>query len=76
MPSMIYGSSTGFQIEPAIATKDDILRAIAKYYTDEDGLEELMVTLNRDVNNEEETVDQDSPVVRLVNQLLSNAVDA
>ncbi|MFJ7851012.1 GspE/PulE family protein [Peribacillus sp. NPDC097206] len=66
--------ATGFQIEPAIATKDDILRAIAKHYTDEDGLEELMVSLNRDVNDEEETVDQDSPVVRLVNQLLSNAV--
>ncbi|MFJ7679123.1 GspE/PulE family protein [Peribacillus sp. NPDC097198] len=66
--------STGFQIESAIATKDDILRAIAKHYTDEDGLEELMVTLNRDVNNQEETVNQDSPVVRLVNQLLSNAV--
>ena len=66
--------ATGFQIEPAIATKDDILRAIAKHYTDEDGLEELMVALNRDVNDEEETVDQDSPVVRLVNQLLSNAV--
>ncbi|WP_407407529.1 GspE/PulE family protein, partial [Peribacillus sp.] len=66
--------ATGFQIEPAIATKDDILRAIAKHYTDEDGLEELMVSLNRDVNDEEETVNQDSPVVRLVNQLLSNAV--
>ncbi|MFJ7637418.1 GspE/PulE family protein [Peribacillus sp. NPDC097225] len=66
--------ATGFQIEPAIATKDDILRAIAKHYTNEDGLEELMVSLNRDVNDEEETVDQDSPVVRLVNQLLSNAV--
>ncbi|MFJ7744235.1 GspE/PulE family protein [Peribacillus sp. NPDC097295] len=66
--------STGFQIEPAIATKDDILRAIAKHYTDEDGLEELMVTLNQDVNDEEATVDQNSPVVKLVNQLLSNAV--
>lgn len=66
--------ATGFQIEPAIATKDDILRAIAKHYTDEDGLEELMVDLNREVNDEETTADQDSPVVRLVNQLLSNAV--
>ncbi|MGE7601031.1 GspE/PulE family protein [Peribacillus sp. NPDC097675] len=66
--------STGFQIEPAIATKDDILRAIAKHYTNEEGLEELMVALNRDVNDEEATVDQNSPVVRLVNQLLSNAV--
>ena len=66
--------ATGFQIEPAIATKDDILRAIAKHYTDEDGLEELMVDLNRNMNDEQETVDQDSPVVRLVNQLLSNAV--
>lgn len=66
--------ATGFQIEPAIATKDDILRAIAKHYTDEDGLEELMVDLNREVDDEETTADQDSPVVRLVNQLLSNAV--
>lgn len=66
--------ATGFQVEPAIATKDDILRAIAKHYTDEDGLEELMVDLNREVNDEETTADQDSPVVRLVNQLLSNAV--
>lgn len=66
--------ATGFQIEPAIATKDDILRAIAKHYTDEDGLEELMVDLNRNMDDEQETVDQDSPVVRLVNQLLSNAV--
>ena len=33
--------STGFQIETAIATKDDILRAINKYYDIDEGFEEL-----------------------------------
>ena len=66
--------ATGFQIEPAIATKDEILRAIAKHYTDEEDLEELMLDLNREESDEEAGLDQDSPVVRLVNQLLSNAL--
>ena len=30
--------STGFQIETAIATRDDILRAITKYYDQDEGL--------------------------------------
>ena len=40
-PSMILRLSTGFQIETAIATKDDILRAINKYYDIDEGFEEL-----------------------------------
>jgi type IV pilus assembly protein PilB len=67
--------STGFQIETAIATKDDILRAINKYYDMDEGFEELLTDAPRGQEVEEETiVDQDSPVVRLVNQILSNAV--
>lgn len=67
--------STGFQIETAIATKDDILRAINKYYDIDEGFEEL-VGRPSDVDDEEEEKinDQDSPIVRLVNQMLSNAV--
>lgn len=67
--------STGFQIETAIATKDDILRAINKYYDIDEGFEELMGDLpSSDPAKEEKINADDSPVVRLVNQLLSTAV--
>ncbi|WP_153123062.1 GspE/PulE family protein [Peribacillus tepidiphilus] len=67
--------STGFQIETAIATKDDILRAISKYYDTEDGFEELIGDLPVAENEQEDKItDQDSPIVRLVNQLIANAV--
>lgn len=68
--------TTGFQIDPAIATKDDILRVINKYYNVEDGFEELLGTLPEggEAAQEETMTAEDSPVVRLVNQLLSNAV--
>ncbi|MFE8703439.1 GspE/PulE family protein [Cytobacillus sp. FJAT-54145] len=67
--------STGFQIEPAIATKDDILRSINKYYDIDEGFEDLMGDAPEVGNVQEEKItDQDSPIVRLVNQILSNAV--
>ena len=67
--------STGFHIEPAISTKDDILRTINKYYDVDDGLDELLdeLPLNERDRNEDVT-DQNSPIVRLVNQILTNAV--
>ncbi|UQD52907.1 type II secretion system protein GspE [Bacillus methanolicus] len=66
--------STGFQIEPAIATKDDILRAFNKYYDMDEGFEELLTDepAGQEVV-EVKIVDEDSPVVRLVNQILSTA---
>ncbi|MBU8916631.1 Flp pilus assembly complex ATPase component TadA [Bacillus sp. FJAT-29953] len=67
--------STGFQIEPAISTKDDILRTINKYYDDDDALEELFDDLlPSERGRDEDVTNQDSPVVRLVNQILTNAV--
>ncbi|KAB7667345.1 GspE/PulE family protein [Bacillus sp. B1-b2] len=66
--------STGFQIETAIATKDDILRAINKYYDMDEGFEELLSdngALGEVID--ESMVEQDTPIVRLVNQVLSNA---
>ncbi len=67
--------ATGFQIDTAIATKDDILRSINKYYDTDDSFEELKDGAPEREKIEQETItDQDSPVVRLVNQLLSNAV--
>lgn len=67
--------STGFHIETAIATKDDILRAINKYYdTDEDFEELIGITPSVLESLKEEKINEvDSPIIRLVNQLLSNA---
>lgn len=66
--------STGFQIETAIATKDDIIRAINKYYDIDEGFEELIgQEYVLETVKEEKITEADSPIVRLVNQLLSNA---
>ncbi|MGV2938049.1 GspE/PulE family protein [Mesobacillus sp. LC4] len=67
--------STGFHIETAIATKDDILRAINKYYDSNEGFEELLSAnnLTKEAVKEEKVNEVDSPIIRLVNQLLSNA---
>ncbi|MDP4170422.1 MAG: ATPase, T2SS/T4P/T4SS family [Bacillota bacterium] len=67
--------STGFQIETAIATKDDILKAINKYYDVDEGFEELFgESVPQETTREEDVTASDSPIVRLVNQILSNAV--
>ncbi|NRD76005.1 Flp pilus assembly complex ATPase component TadA [Bacillus sp. BRMEA1] len=67
--------STGFHIEPAISTKGDILRTINKYYNADDGLDELLVELPQNERGRtDDTNDQDSPIVKLVNQILTNAV--
>ncbi|QFT90063.1 Type II secretion system protein E [Bacillus sp. THAF10] len=69
--------STGFEVQPVIATKDDILRSITKYYDSTDSMDNLFVGLDptMDVKVEEERVtEDDSPIVRIVNQLLQNAI--
>lgn len=67
--------STGFQVETAIATKDDILRSINKYYSMDDGFEELLDEVPQTESNVNvEAGDQDSPIVKLVNQIMTNAV--
>lgn len=68
--------STGFQIERLISTKDDILKAIAKYYGFDDGsVDEVMSELPKgQVADETEVTNEDAPIVRLVNQIISNAV--
>ncbi|GKW46807.1 GspE/PulE family protein [Planococcus sp. NCCP-2050] len=66
--------TTGFQIEPAIASKDDILKTIAKYY-DEESYDELLGEMPQVTQQQQEELsDLDAPIVRLVNQILSNAV--
>ncbi|RXT14690.1 GspE/PulE family protein [Ammoniphilus sp. CFH 90114] len=67
--------TTGFQIEPAIAAKDEILKAINKYYQMDATMEEFMVDLPTKIVGEEQRVtEEDSPIVKLVNQILLSAV--
>ncbi len=68
--------STGFLIERTIATKDDIARAISKYYEIDDSMDELLSDLpgERKELEEEQITDEQSPVVRLVNQIIQFAV--
>lgn len=67
--------STGFQIEPVIATKDDIQRAINKYYEIDDSMEEILNIIGTKEEVEEDGItDDDSPVVKLVNQILTGAI--
>ncbi|WP_026676457.1 GspE/PulE family protein [Fictibacillus gelatini] len=68
--------STGFQIERAIATKDDIYRAHKKYYDMDDSMNDLLELLPKGIDSlEEKMAEEDSPVVRLVNQIVLNAVE-
>lgn len=54
--------STGFYIDTAIATKDDILRSINKYYDMDESFEELKGMENERPQLEDETLtDQDPP---------------
>ncbi|MFT9849856.1 GspE/PulE family protein [Aneurinibacillus sp. REN35] len=67
--------STGFIIEPVIATRDEIHRTINRMYSMQDSVKELMedMSLAGDVE-EAEVTDEDSPIVRLVNQMFEQAV--
>ena len=66
--------TTGFQVEPAIASKEDIVKTLAKYYEDE-SFDELLGELPQVTEEQQdELTDLDAPIVRLVNQILSTAV--
>lgn len=69
--------TTGFQIETVIATKDDIVRAINRYYEVEDSINFDDIADSSNTRREEDVdqlTDEDAPIVKLVNQLLTIAV--
>src|SRR5699024_9877135 len=67
--------ATRFQLVPAISTKDELQRAITKHYDLQQSLDEAMGDFAPEESVEEAGItDEDSPVVRLVNQIISNAV--
>ncbi len=79
---------TGYNVEPVVATEAGIKNAINKYYSLTSAIEKVMTTLEEDdksigvIHEQEESVDvaklkaevEDAPVVKLVNLILSDAV--
>lgn len=68
--------TTGFQIERAISAKDDIIRAQNKYYKADDSMKELLELLPSGVSLKDESrvTEEDSPIVKLVNQIILQAI--
>lgn len=69
--------STGFRIEPAIASKDELLRAIKRYYGLQESVEAIMQNLqSREQQEAPQTTpeEEDSPVVKTVNQIIVQAI--
>jgi len=64
---------TGFQIETAIASKDDIIRTLNRVYDLDEGVQEFIEEASVE-EQEERVTNDDSPVIKLVNQILQNAV--
>jgi type IV pilus assembly protein PilB len=66
--------STGYRIEPTIASKDELQRAIKRYYGLQETVEKIMQNLGPREEEERSQQDDDSPVVKTVNQLILQAV--
>ncbi|KYG89110.1 ATPase, T2SS/T4P/T4SS family [Metasolibacillus sp. FSL H7-0170] len=69
--------ATGCQIEVSIAAKDDLYRTITKYYDLQESMEAALSDLGDATTRAEaqqEITDDDSPIVRLVNQIIANGV--
>lgn len=67
--------ATGCQIETSIAAKDDIYRTITKYYDLQESMDQALIDMSpKEIENDTQITDEDSPIVRLVNQIVANGV--
>lgn len=67
--------ATGCQIETSIAAKDDLYRTITKYYDLQESMEAALSDISANPQEtQQEITDEDSPIVRLVNQIIANGV--
>ncbi|WP_227396728.1 GspE/PulE family protein [Jeotgalibacillus aurantiacus] len=66
--------ATGCQIEPSIAAKDDLNRYVVKFYDIQNSMNEALMDLAMNENESEaDLTNLDSPIVRLVNQIIAGA---
>ena len=67
--------ATGCQIETSIAAKDDLYRTITKYYDLQASMDAALSEVVANTTEvQQEITDEDSPIVRLVNQIIANGV--
>ncbi len=67
--------ATGCQIETSIAAKDDLYRTLTKYYDLQESMDAALLDIGVTVNESQEEIErEDSPIVRLVNQIIANGV--
>ncbi|KOS69321.1 type II secretion system protein E [Lysinibacillus contaminans] len=67
--------ATGCQIETSIAAKDDLYRTITKYYDLQESMEAALSDLGASGSETLEEIEkEDSPIMRLVNQIIANGV--
>lgn len=67
--------ATGCQIETSIAAKDDLFRTITKYYDMQESMDAAIQDMEEGKTElTAQAVDVDSPIVRLVNQIIASAV--
>ncbi|WP_413382353.1 GspE/PulE family protein [Alkalihalobacillus sp. 1P02AB] len=66
---------TSFQIEPVLALREEIVRAIERYYQlDSSVVKELSQEAEKDLNDVDEQIsDEAAPMIQLVNQVLFSA---
>jgi type IV pilus assembly protein PilB len=68
--------TTGFRIEPTIASKDELTRAIKRYYGLQESVDQIMQNLQTREQDEAkpQVEEEDSPVVKTVNQIIIQAI--
>ncbi|MFJ7648341.1 GspE/PulE family protein [Lysinibacillus sp. NPDC097279] len=66
--------ATGCQIETSIAAKDDLYRTLTKYYDLQESMEAALQDIGATEEAQVEIEREDSPIVRLVNQIIANGV--
>lgn len=66
--------TTGLQIDPVIATRENMNRAFEQYYSLNRSISEVLMDVQPE-EMEEQVRAEDAPIVRLVNQIIEQAVD-
>lgn len=66
--------TTGFLIEPVIASKDELSTLINRYYGIQETVNEIMQHLPKEETNDEQLESEEAPVSKMVNQIIRNAV--
>ncbi|MDI3257646.1 MAG: type II secretion system ATPase GspE [Kyrpidia sp.] len=67
--------TTGLHVDPVIATRDDVERALEQYYGLKQSVTEVLKEVQPEQVDEEQVRAEDAPIVRLVNQLIEQAAD-